>query len=113
MNSLIPIRYMGRTLAAASRSRYFLAEDLDEREPEDPERVFVSYMCLYAGLVLNGHVRRTYSDGDARRFARAKLIPAELAERPQVDPIRAAAALGVPVLEFLAAVAEARGCDAR
>jgi hypothetical protein len=58
-------------------------------------------MCpYYAGEVLNGRVRRAYTDGDARRFARAGLIPAELGERPNVEPVRAADALSVPVLGF-------------
>ena len=44
-----------------------------------------------------------YTDADARRYARAALIPAELLERPTLDARRTAAALGVPADELQAA----------
>ena len=39
-------------------------------------------MCLYAGQILNGHHPAPYRDEDARAYARAVLIPAELLEHP-------------------------------
>ena len=43
-----PITYRGRTVAAATRSRFFLAERLDQRPASDPERTFVIFMCADA-----------------------------------------------------------------
>jgi hypothetical protein len=94
--TLQPITYGGRTLAAATRSRFFLAEALDERPANDPERTFVIFMCAYAGDVLAGVLPGPYSDEDARRYARACLVPAELLERGGLDVDRAARALGLP-----------------
>ena len=68
--TLQPICYRGRTVAAATRTRFFLAEALDERPADDPERTFVIFMCAYAGDVLAGVLPGPYSDEDARRYAR-------------------------------------------
>lgn len=57
-------------------------------------------MCDYAGCVLRGTLPGPYRDIDARRYARAYLIPAELLERPTLGVERAAAALAVPVVEI-------------
>jgi hypothetical protein len=65
-------------------------------------------MCAYAGDVLSGTLLGPYSDEDARRYARACLIPAELLERSGLDAERAARALNVPPLELRAARAEHR-----
>ena len=75
--TLQPITYRSRTVAAATRSRFFLAEALDERPASDPERTFVIFMCAYAGDVLSGALPGPYIDEDARRYARACLVPAE------------------------------------
>ena len=79
--TLQPISYRGRTVAAATRERFFLADELDRRPAGDPERTFVIFMCAYAGDVLAGRLRGPYSDQDARRYARACLVPPELLER--------------------------------
>jgi hypothetical protein len=60
----------------------------------------------YAGDVLAGVLPAPYGDEDARRYARACLIPAELLDRPRLDDARAASALGVPAGELQAARAE-------
>jgi hypothetical protein len=39
-----PITYRGRTVAAATRSRFLLADELDRRAISDPERTFVIFM---------------------------------------------------------------------
>lgn len=104
--SLQPISYRGRTVAAAARTRFFLAETLDERPIDDPERTFVIFMCAYAGDVLDGVLPGPYSDMDACRYARACLVPAELLERPRLDIKRAARALRLPASELAAARAE-------
>ncbi len=101
--TLQPITYRGRTAAAATRLRFLLASDLEQRPADDPERTFVIYMCLYARDVLTGRLPGPYSDDDARIYARACLIPAELAEREDLDVDRAAAALHVPAQELAAA----------
>ena len=104
--TLQPITYRGRTVAAATRTRFFLAEVLDERPADDPERTFVIFMCAYAGDVLAGVLPGPYSDEDARRYARACLVPAELLERAELDVERAASALQLPACELAAARAE-------
>ena len=58
----------------------FCAE-LDARPPGDPERTFVMFMCSYAADVQTGELPGPYTDGRARRYARAALIPHELLER--------------------------------
>jgi hypothetical protein len=55
-------------------------------------------MCAYAGQVLRGELPGAYDD--ARVFARACLIPADLLERSELDVERVAAALGVPADEL-------------
>lgn len=101
--TLQPITYRGRMAAAATRSRFFLADDLDRRAAEDPERTFVIYMCAYAGDILNQRLPGPYSQDDACAYARACLIPAELVERDPLDTERAARALCVPENELIAA----------
>lgn len=103
---LQPIIYRGRTVAAATRTRFFLADTLEPRPPEDPERTFVIFMCAYAGDVLSGVLPGPYTDHDARRYARACLIPTELLERPTLNVHRAAHALRIPASELRAAQAE-------
>jgi hypothetical protein len=104
--TLQPIIYRGRTVAAATRTRFFLSEMLDERPADDPERTFVIFMCAYAGDVLAGVLPGPYSDEDACRYARACLVPAELLERAELDVERAARALQLPACELAAARAE-------
>ena len=57
-------------------------------------------MCAYAGDVARGELPGPYTDTDARRYARACLIPTELLERPALDVHSAAPALGVPAAEL-------------
>ena len=103
---LQPISYRGRTVAAATRERFFLCDELDRRAACDPERTFVVLMCAYAGDVGRGVLPGPYRDEEACRYARAALIPGELLERPGLDMERAAVALGVPVGELRAACSE-------
>jgi len=105
---LQPITYRGRTVAAATRERFFLADELEGRAPDDPERTFVILMCAYAGDVARGLLPGPYTHAAARRYARAALIPSELLERPALDTHLAAAGLGVPAAEFPAARAAHR-----
>ncbi len=83
--------------------RFLLSDELEHRPVGDPERTFVAYMCLYARDLATGDLPGPYTEQRARRFARACLIPAELAERPGLDTTRVAAALGVPEHELHAA----------
>jgi hypothetical protein len=98
-----PITYRGRTVAAATPSRFLLADELDRRTISDPERTFVIFMCAYAGDVARGVLPGPYTEDDARRYARACLIPVELLDRPELDVDRAAVALRVPADELRAA----------
>ena len=100
------IAYRGQTVAAATAQRFFLCDWLLTRPAGDCERTFVVFMCVYAGEVLRGELPGPYSDEMARRYARACLIPAELAERSEVDLARAARALGVPLEELCVERAE-------
>ena len=72
----------------------------------DPERTFVIFMCAYAADVLSGELPGPYTAENARRYARACLIPPELLERVGLDIELAAPALGLPVDEMRAARAE-------
>ena len=67
------IRYRGRAVAACTRERFLLAEDLRARRAGDPELTFVLFMCLYFRDVAAGQLPGPYRDADARRFARACL----------------------------------------
>lgn len=103
MTPLIPVVYNGRTVAVASRSRFFLCDDLDSAPVRDPDRRWVIYLCAYAGDILNGRLPAPYDPEEARACARACLIPAELVEREGIDVDRVAGGLGVPVRELDAA----------
>lgn len=105
---LQPIIHQGRTVAAATRERFFLADDLDCRPPGDADVVFVVYLCLYARDVLLGELPGPYTDEDAHRYARACLIPRELLDRDGLPIEHTAAGLGVPARELAAALAEHR-----
>jgi hypothetical protein len=110
--TLQPITHRRRTVAAATRSRFFLAQALDERPASDPDRTCVIFMCAFAGDVLSGLFAGPYTDEDARRYARACLVPAALLERAELDVDRAARALRVPADELRAARAENRPAEA-
>jgi len=63
-------------------------------------------MAAYAGDVLRGELAGPYSDEQARRYARAALIPGELLEHDLPDPELTARALRIPVTELRQARAE-------
>src|SRR5947208_105751 len=96
---LQPITYQGHTVAAASRERYFLCDELDQRPGGDPELAFVTTLCHYAGLIAAGFLPGPYTDDDARAWACAALIPLELLERDPTPAYTAAAWLGIPLSE--------------
>jgi hypothetical protein len=98
--NLQPITYRGRLVACVSARRYILCDELDRRPAGDPERTFVIYMAAYAADVLTGRLPGHYTDDNARKYARAALIPDELLERPCVDPMRTSLALGIPLWEL-------------
>jgi hypothetical protein len=56
-----PIRYQGQIAAVAGTHRFWLAPELDARAAGDPDRMFVIYMCAYAGLVLRGELPGPYA----------------------------------------------------
>lgn len=111
MTPLIPIVHRGRTVGAASRTRFFLADHLQDRPAGDADRTWAIYMCAYAGDVLNGRLPGPYSDDDARQYARACLIPDELLERAELDVARVAGGLGVPVDELALAQRDTASAD--
>jgi hypothetical protein len=106
--TLQPITYRGRVVACATPERFFLSDELERRPVDDPERRFVTWMCLYAHEAFTGALPgEQYSDERARRFARAALIPEELLERGTLDYRHTGHALGVPAAELHEAHADA------
>ena len=105
---LQPITYRGRLVAAATPTRFFLADELRERPPGDPETVFVCYMCAYARETLAGAIDRDYCELNARRFAQAALIPEKLLEREPINTAHAAATLAIPADELADALVAAK-----
>jgi hypothetical protein len=101
-----PITYRGRTVAACTRRRFFLADDIADRDVNDPIVSFVIAMCLYAHLVASGDAPAPYTDDDARAYARECLIPEEVLDRAQFDVENAAAWLRVPKDELRLALSE-------
>jgi hypothetical protein len=100
------VTYQGRTVAACTPSRVFLADDIERLPAGDPELNFVLAMALYAHDISHGHLPGLYSDEDARRYAHAFFIPTELLERDTLEIHGAADWLGVPAAELIAARAE-------
>ena len=105
---LQPITYRGHTVGAGTPRRFFLSDELHNQGPSDLETTFVCLMCCYAREVLTGRLPGPYTDQNARRFARAALIPDELLERDHLDINHTAATLGLPAHE-LATAREAYG----
>jgi len=79
------ITYRGRPVACATATRFFLSDDLDRLPVGDPLLTFVLYMCAYAREVLTGQLPGPYTDHNARSFARAALVPAELADPDRLE----------------------------
>jgi hypothetical protein len=105
------ITYRGRPVACATATRFFLADDLDQLPAGDPLLTFVIYMCAYAHDVLTGQLPGPYADHNARRFARAALVPEELADPDRIAHThrnlqRTARTLKLPAAELLAALAD-------
>lgn len=107
MTTLQAITYRGRTVAAASPTRFFLTDHLARLPGDHPDVVFVTYMCRCAADILTGRLPGPYTDEAARAYARAALIPTEVLERSAgTGDARLAAGLQVPLDELLAARAE-------
>jgi hypothetical protein len=94
-----PISYRGRTVAACTRERFFLSDEIEARPPDDPVLTFVLAMVLYARTVVHGLRPGPYSDDDAVRYARRMLIPAELLD-PALDIAAAASWLTIPPTSY-------------
>lgn len=107
MTTLQAITYRGRTAAAASPTRFFLADQLARLPGDHPDVVFVTYMCRCAADILTGRLPGPYTDEKARAYARGALITREHLERgaPAGDA-RLAQGLGVPLAELHAARAD-------
>lgn len=101
-----PIRYRGRVVGAATATGLYLCRELACRPAGDPELTFVIYMAAYAADVLTAELPAPYSEHQARRYARAALIPEELLERPIPNLAVAARWLGIPCSELAEAVRE-------
>lgn len=109
--NLQPITYRGRLVAAATATRFFLADELNENRADPADRRMVVFMCAYAIDIARGRLPGPYRDDDARRYARCCLLypgTSELLERDDLDVARAAQALGMPPDELHAEIAERR-----
>jgi hypothetical protein len=91
-----PIIHRGRLVAVATSTEFVLVDRLARAQPHDPERMFVVFMCVYAGDVANGVLPGPYNDVAARCYA-------------------SAASMGIPVEELRAArpARTAFACEAR
>jgi hypothetical protein len=89
---------VGAPLAACARERFVLSDEFDGRPAGDPELTLVLFMCVGASALPG-----PYGDHEARRHARAPLIPGELLERRALYVHQAAAALCIPADELEAA----------
>jgi hypothetical protein len=104
------ITYRGRPVACATATRFFLTDALDRLPAGDPVLTFVLYMCAYGHEVLTGQLPGPYTDHNARRFARAALVPDELADPDRIAHThrnlqQTARALKLPAAELAAALA--------
>jgi hypothetical protein len=97
------IRYYGQIVAVAGEQRFWLSHRFARRAAVDPERAWIIYMCAYARDVLCGELPGPYTDGNARLYARAALIPDRLIDSATVDVPGAARAFGIPAHELGAA----------
>jgi hypothetical protein len=105
------ITYRGRAVACATATRFFLSDDVERLPAGDPLLTFVLYMCAYAHDVLTGELPSPYTDHNARRFARAALVPDELADPDRLEHThrnleQTALALKLPAAELVAALAD-------
>jgi hypothetical protein len=105
MTTLQPVNYRGRLVACVTARGCILCNELQRRPVGDPERTFVIFMSAYAADVLRGELPGPYTDHNARKYARAALIPGELLERPCPNPLRTSLALGIPLWELAGRIA--------
>jgi hypothetical protein len=101
------ITYRGRPVACTTATRFFLSDNVERLPAGDPLLTFVLYMCAYARHVLTGQLPGPYTDDNARRFARAALVPEELADPHRIahacrNLSRTARALKLPAAELAA-----------
>jgi hypothetical protein len=109
------ITYDGRVVAVCTPRRAFLTDAPNPPPRSQPGTRFVLAMCLYAGEILNARISSPYRARDARAFARALLIPAEITQRAHARPRLQDLAdwLDVPLTELELELAHARRRCAR
>lgn len=59
---LQPITYRGHTVPAATPRRFFLADELHNQGPSDPETTFVCLIFCYAAQSTHRPTTRPYTD---------------------------------------------------
>lgn len=97
------ISYRGELVGVATRSRVYLAPQIEALAPGDPELRFVAAMCLYSRDVDEGEVPGPFSTCDAELFARCVLLPDEEFARLAHDlDSELASRFGVPVEQVVA-----------
>ena len=77
MKDMQQISYANQAAAMAGRERFWLVDELEQLDPEDPVRVWVSWLCVYARDVLTGVLPGPYGQQAAERYAREALMPEE------------------------------------
>lgn len=93
-----PITYVGEPAAMAGRERFWLVDELRDLDPDDPVRVWVTWLCMYAREILTGQLPGPYDPKRGDRFVRAILMPDDeflaVAHKPEHE---VAAAFNVPI----------------
>jgi hypothetical protein len=80
------ISYRGELVGVATRSRVYLAPQIEALAPGDPKLRFVAAMCLYSRDVDEGKVPGPFTDEDAELYARCLLVPDQKFERHAREP---------------------------
>jgi hypothetical protein len=105
----IKLTYRGRTVAAASATRAWLAPHILALPAGHPRKRMVAFMIFYARDILTGELPGPNTDTDAEQFARLALIkPDVIARHPQATDAELARLLGVPLEQLHAYLADTR-----
>jgi hypothetical protein len=102
-----PISYAGEPAAMAGPERFWLVDELQDLNAEDPVRVWVTWLCVYAREILTGQLPGPYNSKLGDRFVRAILMPDDeflaAAHKPETE---IAAEFNVPIEQVNARAAE-------
>lgn len=107
MSDMQQISYRSQPAAMAGRDRFWLVDELEALDTDDPIRVWVTWLCRYAQRVLTGQLPGPYDPNRGDVFVRAILMPDEeflaVAHKPEHEVARA---FNVPIEQVNARAAE-------